>query len=425
MRARTVRLLLALGSIALWLSADPSAGRAWQDTITPPGNVALVNGQWFDGRAFVARAAYYSVTGTLTAAKPSHIDRSIDLSGAYVVPPFGEAHNHNIGSGNEERDRQAIRRYLTDGVFYVKIQGNLPLTAAAKTALGVNRPSSVDVIFAQGSLTATDGHPIGLIEQVLLPAGSFPGYTIDTLKDFRFFTIDSAADLDRKWPRVLALEPDFIKVMLLFSEEFDKRRSDPAYFGQKGIDPALLPAIVQRAHAAGLRVSAHVATGADFGVAVAAGVDEIAHLPPVTEIEMADARRAADQGIVVDTTYLTAVPTLIRMGVIGESDVRRVEATNLRVLLDSGVRLAIGSDNPMDTSAAEVAYLHGLGVIDNLALLRLWTETSRTIFPDRRIGALQEGFEASFLALDSNPLEDFDNVGRIRLRFKDGAVLEP
>jgi len=424
MRVRIVRFLLALGSVLVWLTAGPLLGSECQDA-APPGNVALLNGQWFDGREFVPRPAYYSVNGTLTATRPPRIDRNIDLSGGYVVPPFAEAHNHNIGSGNAERDRQAIRRYLTDGVFYVKIQGNLPLTAAARAALGVNRPSSVDAVFAQGSLTATDGHPIGLIEQVLLPGGSFPGYTIDTLRDFRFFTIDSAAELDSKWPRVLQLGPDFIKVMLLFSEEFEQRRSDPAYFGQKGIDPTLLPAIVRRAHSAGLHVSAHVATGADFGVAVAAGVDEIAHLPPVTPIDVADARRAAARGVVVDTTCFTAVPTLIRMGVVREADVRRVEAVNLGVLLDGGVRLAIGSDNPMDTSAGEVAYLRGLGVFDNLGLLRLWTETSRTIFPERRVGALQEGFEASFLVLEGNPLEDFDNVGRLRLRFKDGAVLEP
>jgi imidazolonepropionase-like amidohydrolase len=56
----------------------------------------------------------------------------------------------------------------------------------------------------------------------------------------------------------------------------------------------------------------------------------------------------------------------------------------------------------------------------------MWSEiTPRTIFPDRQIGALQEGFEASFLALEGDPLRDFRNVRRIKIRFKQGFLFEP
>jgi imidazolonepropionase-like amidohydrolase len=84
------------------------------------------------------------------------------------------------------------------------------------------------------------------------------------------------------------------------------------------------------------------------------------------------------------------------------------------------VRLAIGSDNVRDSSAGEVEYLHSLGVFDNLTLLRLWTQTSKTIFPDRRVGELTEGFEATFLALEGDPIADFQNFRRIRMRFANG-----
>jgi hypothetical protein len=39
----------------------------------------------------------------------------------------------------------------------VKIQGNLPLTPEALRRLSIGEPSSVDVVLAQGSLTATGG----------------------------------------------------------------------------------------------------------------------------------------------------------------------------------------------------------------------------------------------------------------------------
>ena len=58
-------------------------------------------------------------------------------------------------------------------------------------------------------------------------------------------------------------------------------------------------------------------------------------------------------------------------------------------------------------------------------LLRLWTTTTpQAVFPDRRIGRLDAGYEASFLVLEDNPLEDFGAVRTIRERVKQGHRLE-
>lgn len=94
-------------------------------------NVEMRNGLWFDGMGFEPRTVY-SVGGVFAMERPERIDETLDLAGTFVVPPFAEAHNHNIGLGAEERDRQAIAAYLAAGVFYVKIQGNWPLDAEAR-----------------------------------------------------------------------------------------------------------------------------------------------------------------------------------------------------------------------------------------------------------------------------------------------------
>lgn len=422
-QARVAATFLTLFAPSL-LVVPPQA----QVAASKPLNFAFANGQWFDGKRFVARTLY-SVDGTFTSRKPARVDRTLDLSGSWVVPPFGEAHNHNIGTGVEAMDRQAIRRYLKDGVFYVKSQGNLPLTDAMKTRLGVNRPDSVDIVLAQGSLTATGGHPAFLVE-ILLGRGLFPGYTKETLRDLRYFTIDSQSDLDRKWAAILALSPDFIKTFLWRSDEFEKRKNDPAFAFQKGLDPRLLPRIVDRAHANNLRVSTHVVGVADFHNAVMAGVDEIAHIPQVDAIPITveDATLAARRGVIVDTTLASNFPTLVQVGVVRDAEVpaiRRAQAMDLKVLRENGVRLAVGSDDANDSSVAELFYLKGLGLFDNLTLLKMWAETTpRSIFPSRKIGALSEGYEASFVALDGDPLEDLQNVRKIRIRFKQGFVLQ-
>jgi predicted amidohydrolase YtcJ len=71
----------------------------------------------------------------------------------------------------------------------------------------------------------------------------------------------------------------------------------------------------------------------------------------------------------------------------------------------------------------EALYLKELG-IDNGTLLRMWTENgARTTFPGRKIGALRDGYEASFLVLGGDPLSDFVSVRRIVLAVKKGVVL--
>jgi len=102
---------------------------------------------------------------------------------------------------------------------------------------------------------------------------------VEELEGTGFFIIESEADLLAKWPRIIAGKPDFIKTILFHSENFARRRETPSLFGFNGLNPQLLPRIVKQAHDAGLRVSTHINTAADFATAVRAGVDEINHLP--------------------------------------------------------------------------------------------------------------------------------------------------
>jgi imidazolonepropionase-like amidohydrolase len=65
-----------------------------------------------------------------------------------------------------------------------------------------------------------------------------------------------------------------------------------------------------------------------------------------------------------------------------------------------------------------------LGVFTPLELVRLWSEaTPRAIFPQRRVGCLEEGCGASWLALAGDPSADFASTKRIALRMKDGRLL--
>ena len=391
----------------------------------------FVNGQWFDGQNF-RDERFYSINGVLTSKKPVRVDSVVDLTGKYVVPPFGEAHNHNVE--NPERIDELVRKYLQDGIFYVKNPNSLP---NARTALSgkINVLTAIDVVFANGGLTASGGHPLGVVKRNL-ERGAKPE---DWAEGGFYFIIDNLADLDRKWEKILAGQPDFIKTYLQYSEEFEKRKEDNAYLDWRGLNPTLLPEIVRRAHRAGLRVSTHVETATDFRNALIAGVDEINHTPGFRpergdwtkydssrfRVTEQDARLAARNRVVVVTTLVSAIDHALQKKE-GEpfNEVRSVLVENLRLLKKHDVHLAIGSDSYRQTSLAEALNLQKLGALDNRTLLKMWCETTAvTIFPKRKIGYLKEGYEASFLVLNGNPLQDFANAQKIDRRFKQGEFL--
>lgn len=421
-----------------WILASVLAmGGGWPLQAAPAPTIEFVGGRWWTESGFVARERFYSVRGRFTDEAPRSVERSIDLTGLYVVPPFGDAHHHNP---DPYRIGAKIREHLEVGVFYVKNPASLP-RETARIARRVNKPTSLDVTVAGGVLTAPGGHPIQ-IAQRNIEQGS---WTEEDGEGGFYWAVGDRTDLDAKWPAILAQPRDFLKTFLLYSEDYLGRRDDEAYFGAKGLDPLLLPEIVARAHAAGLRVSTHIETVADFRAAVEAGVDEINHMVgfrPDPELILAegfgryrmkasDATRAAAAGVVVVTTLGGLIEDLVALR--GDPDpaivalarkMEKITRRNLRLLSRKGVRIAIGGDRYELTARDEIRALVELGAFRAEDLLEAWSVTTPlAIFPERAIARLEPGFEASLLALAGNPLQDFAATEAIVLRIKQGRVL--
>ncbi|HNK49243.1 MAG TPA: hypothetical protein PKX75_09410 [Nitrospira sp.] len=444
-----VRLLLALVLIAM---ASGCAGGVGDPVPPSLPQYAFINGQWFDGEGFRA-ATWYSVEGRLTKRPPAGLVQTVDLAGLYMVPPFGEAHNHNVeGPWNVQAVAQ---RYLHDGVFYVKNPNDVR-DFAQQIKHAINMPTSIDATFAHVGLTGHGGHPAALYEDVLRIGRYEPAVgPIERgwFENRSYVVVETDAEVEAKWPVILRGSPDFLKVYLVHSEDDgEEAKVKPAHH-RKGLHPALVPGIVARAHAAGLQVTAHVETAADFRQAIRAGVDELAHVPGwliqrADDAERArlteeDARLAADHKVRVVTTSVAgqAMPSIgghhqhgshaghgtgqpMKHNALPADAASHVLKDNLHLLQREGVTLVIGSDHA-ETSLAEVLHLSTLHLFDNRTLLKMWCEaTPAAIFPARRIGKFAEGYEASFLALAGNPIEDFDQVQSIRRRFKQGVPLD-
>ena len=388
---------------ASWLAASPAAAKS----------VLFEGGRWFDGKEFVPRAVLVT-DGTIRERQGNETPRGltvVDLGGLWVVPPLADAHTH--ATADPKEPAADLARFVRAGIFFAKNPNSTwgGLTRG-RNAVAAQQPAALEALWSGSGLTSPGGHP-AQIYGPHLPSGSGPDGWVE---------VASAADLDQAFSRIDKEKPDFVKVYLEGSEEHARRKDDAAFAGRRGLDPALLPEIVSRAHRGGRPVSAHVRTAADFRAAVAASVDEINHLP-LEAITDEDARACAKRGIRVVTTVLSHRSTL------GIDDPNSIYRVSLRRLHDAGAPLALGTDNMRMSVVDELRAVAGLGVFTSAELVVLaTTESIRAVMegkgkPPPNAGTLRVGEPATFLVLKRDPIAYPAAFGEIANRFVRGEPI--
>ena len=430
-----VRLALACLALALAVSASAQPAGLAPRLNADAGPTAYVGGQWWDGARFVPRDTTWAAQGVFITGVGVTPERVVDLGRFYVVPPYGDAHTHMLSSA---WSTWIAGRYLSEGTFYA-----LVLTDEAERANGVratfDTPETMDVAYAHGGFTSSSSHPGPTYELIAL--GYYDGRPVtramyDEAVESRlnlgdaYWNVDTVADLDDAWPRFLAQRPDAVKVYLT-DVAAGLAAGDMA---EHGLHPDVLGAVVARAHRAGLPVWAHVDTGADAALAVAAGVDGLAHLPgygygaddPQATYTVPDSTVAAmaARGVaIVPTVALTETRTGGRPARLTLA--RDLQRRQVRRMLAAGVPVAVGADMFGSTARPEADYLERHGFADRPTVLDLWARaTPQAIFPGRAVGRLADGFEASLLALACDPTADWACAQRIVHREKQGVDLD-
>lgn len=395
--------------------------------------VEYQNALWWDGRSEVSGSRY--VRGDrFVDGDGADVDAVVDLNGAIVTAPFAEGHNHNVVHPIFDH---ANREYLENGVFYVKIPGIHPPGVAAIRVL-LDRADTIDATFSLGNITAPGGHPVpiyvGFLSELLYDGASYEDYIGLALHE-----VESEAEIQRSLNVMSARGTDFIKTVLVHSEEFESGR-------REGLNPDLLPFLVREAHALGLSVSLHIDSPEDFRRGVTAGVDEIAHLPgyigergkEATDYLLSadDAARAAEAGVAVVTTthYIDVIARRFGAPADRVARFKAIQRENLGRLIESGIEIRIGSDvydrdgdgEGANPTRNEVENLVDLGVFNAEAALSRWIDTGRQIFPERRIACFDVGCEASFLVFNADPRGDLADLNQLTLAVKQGIdVTQP
>lgn len=391
------------------------------------------NGKWYNGQDF-ERKTLYEVKGFFSDEVPDSIVKRIDLKDGFVIPPFGSAHNHNL-----DRKWQLgflHKAYLKEGTFYYQ-----NLTSMAKQANELRpffeRDTTLDVKFAQQGFTSTLGHPFMAFEPFTL--GYFKDWDnhMDEILESRleennsYIFVDSLSQINEKLEIFYKSKPDLAKIYLLDIENFETN-SKTGIAGYHGLSKKVARKLVEKFHEKGLTVYAHIETAGDFNFAIDIGVDCMAHMPGYAytgnpeehkKLYVNDTTilKAVEQGVKINPTVLVS---LSRDGITDSVAKANFVSDFVNRYHKAGGVLLAGSDRFNSTLMPEIEALNKLGVLSSRELLNIICyETPRTVFPNRKIGALKSGFEASFLVLEGNPLDDIDNIKSINRYVKKGIQL--
>lgn len=378
------RSLLVLVGLLL-LAACAGEGQAG------PRPLALVGGQVIAGTdsppipegVVLIRGGQIVAVGSQQEVKIPSGAQVIDVSAATVLPGFINAHVHDADQADN------LRAWAEGGVTTVRDEGA--------------RPGRFEALLNTRASLVGDPHYARVISA---------GRVISVEGGYGELFVDSPEDARQKVLDLLDAGADQIKITL-----------EDGYAGVSGL-PKLTPeeitAILAAAHERGSKVSGHVTRAEYLAQFVAAGVDDIAHIPydPVPEEVW---REMVRKGIGLTPTFTVYRNFGAPVSVCVE---------NLRAFVDLGGRVALGNDYgggpgtfELGIPMYEIEMMSRAGMTPMQILQAGTRQAAWVAGVDNQVGTLEVGKAADVLVVDGDPLRDLQALARIRLVIHAGAII--
>ena len=401
----TVWVAVAVG-VAVWSAHASGQAPANRVTAFQGARVIVGDGRVLDNATIIVDGARISRVATGNVQVPQGATR-VDLTGKTVMPGIVDSHVHLSRTREMLLDDLQRRPYYGVVAAFSMGQdpGDLPNQVRAEAE---KMPFTARFRHAGRGMTAPE------------PGRPDVPHWLTTPEEARKAVREEAA---RK--------VDIIKIWIDDRDDMFKK-----------LTPELYGAIIDEAHKAGLRTTAHIFELADAKGAVKAGLDAFAHVP-ARDRDMDDEFAA----LVRQRRNLTMVPNLPARGVatdlswlsasIPAAELQKIQAgnrenaeqqkafgiqgRNLVRLSKEGVTVAMGTDGNTPWAAhVEMEDMVAAGLTP-AQVITAATKNGADYLRIADLGTIEQNKSADFVVLDASPLDDIRNTRKINAVYVRGA----
>ncbi|MEW2515963.1 amidohydrolase family protein [Streptomyces sp. NPDC046870] len=398
-----------------------------------------------DDCALLVRNGVIEEIGSRDALTPDPTRTTVSLHGRTVMPALVNPHGHIgywKGSGADAAHYSAdnildhLRRLAYHGVSVFQSLGtdrdDTEIRLRDRQRKGEFDDEDLAVLYTAGA---------GIVAPTPGSANGGPFFAADAVHE-----TTSPEDARAHVRALAAKNADAVKFWL------DDRHGTKAR-----LQPDVYRAIVDEAHAHGLKAAAHIYTVDDAKEAIRAGADILAHLPrtPAPDRELLDLLTELDVAVFTSLSIQRpdgdgwlddpALAELVPADAIADlrakirasapqplfdtvEAYRRMEST-LRTFVDAGVRMVFSADTGLLTQVpgfAEHRELEALAAagVPSLTVVQMATQRPAALLGLADRGTLQPGKRADFLVLSADPLRDMTNSRRIESVYLAGRPVD-
>lgn len=424
---KTLRtLLLVAGSLPAGVGA-PAEGPA---TYVKCGRLFDgTAGALREGLAVVVRDGIIADVGPSLAVPPGAA--VLDLGAFTCTPGFIDAHTH-LALHPGDYDGQILRETPELRAIHATVSARVTLESGITTVRDLGNEGAGFADIAVRDAVAKGIVPGPRVLAAIQPVTATGAYGLVGYSPYVklppiAYEADGPSGARAQVRRLVREGADVVKV---YMESYEKRQAgSDVLSGARVFSDEELHAVVEEAHASGVKVAAHTYTDESARRAVAAGVDSIEHGLYVSEPTF---RLMAERKVAYVPTLL--VYELWRDGKIfaGSSPVTLgkvrktvdLHAEAFRAALRTPVRIVMGSDTfeLPGTNAQEIVAMVRTGMIPVEALRSATSRAAELLGLEGRVGVLRQGAAADLLALRGDPLADIGAVVQPALVMKDGRI---
>ena len=383
--------------------------------------VIIHAGQMFDGKSdrlasnqvIVIQGDRIAEVGSAGSVRIPSGAQDVDLSSATVLPGLIEGHNHmfKIGDYPGTGSDAAVPAIIQPGTPFSA--GYLTLLAAKNAKLDLESGFTTTRDLSSGSTLDVDLR--NAVNEGIVPGPRMvittEGMRGSTVGPRYFHLVDSPWE-GRKQVRIqLKNGADFIKILLLSIST-----------GGPSMTLEEQQAIVDEAHRQGVRVACTARAGIAVRQSIEAGCDS---LELAIDIDPESTRMIVEKGMFM-TFGLTANK------ILGRRSVEELQKASFLRALKAGAKVAFGV-NASGAHGKQAGPYHGEEAVEfatmveygmtPLQVIRSATSVgAENIGWGDRVGSIENGKYADFVAVSGNPANDVTELGRVKFVMKGGQV---